>query len=95
MVIGTTRLPAQHCPNCRHKLDAATPATKDLIIPKPNDYTICIECQQILQFDADMILHKRRFEEVDEKCKADIAKAITIMRIYGPTWKAMQKARRN
>jgi hypothetical protein len=94
-MIGTTRLPPQSCPNCGKKLDAATPATKEFCTPKPNDYTVCIECQQILQFDANMILHKRRFEEVDDRCKSEIAKAIVIMRIYGPSIKAEEKARRN
>jgi hypothetical protein len=88
--LGTTRLPAQPCPNCSHKLDAASPVGKDIHIPKPNDYTVCLNCQQILQFDAAMILHKRKFNEVDDSCKEEIARIIVTMRNLLPHLKAQK-----
>jgi transcription elongation factor Elf1 len=39
-----------YCPKCNHKLDAATNFVDDKIKPKIGDYSICIECNCILQF---------------------------------------------
>ena len=88
--LGSTHLPAQPCPSCTHKLDAATPVGKELHIPKPQDYTVCLNCQQILQFDANMILHKRRWSDVDDACKDEIAKVIITMRKVLPQLKAQR-----
>ena len=88
--LGSTRLPAQPCPNCSHKLDAATPVGKDIHIPKPNDYTVCINCQQILQFDADMKLQKRKFNDVNDACKEEIVRVIVTMRTLLPHLKAQR-----
>ena len=93
--LGSTQLPPQPCPNCTHKLDGAMSIGKDIHIPKPNDYTVCINCQQILQFDAEMKLQKRRLSEVDDRCKEDIARIIVTMKTELPRIKANLKAQRN
>lgn len=93
--LGSSRVPAQRCPNCLCKLDAATPIDKDLNPPEPNDYTVCIACQQILQFNDALILHKRTFEEVHDSVKPSIAKLIDTMRKHLPRIKAEEKAKRN
>lgn len=93
--IGTTRLPAQPCPNCGHRLDSATPIGKKIYTPKPNDYTVCLNCQQVLQFDTEMKLQKRRLSEVDERYKEDIARIIFTMKTELPRIKANLKAQRN
>jgi hypothetical protein len=52
-----TRLPACHCPYCETRLDAATNLAK-VIMPKPGDISVCIQCAQILIFADDLTLRK-------------------------------------
>jgi hypothetical protein len=87
-MIGTTRLSPQPCPRCQHRLDSATSISEDVYSPKPQDYTVCLNCQQILQFDAYMFLQPRRFDEVADEAKAEIARLIVAMQKFIPYWKA-------
>ena len=51
----TTQLRPSFCPSCFHVLDAAT-NVYDPSAPVPGDFTICIACCSVLQFDASMTL---------------------------------------
>jgi len=51
-----TRVPATPCPYCGHHLDgamASDPKTPDAT-PKDGDLCVCINCAQILVFNADL-----------------------------------------
>jgi len=43
--------PEINCPSCNHKLDSV--AGQD-VRPEPEDYTICIYCLAVLQFNKDL-----------------------------------------
>ena len=89
MGVGTTRMKPQKCPACGYKLDAATNISETTGgAPRPQDYTICLNCQQILQFNANLKVEKRTFSEVDDSCKTLIAKAILLMHVLVPPYKA-------
>jgi hypothetical protein len=59
----TTRMEAQWCPTCFHRLDANSQIVKKgerpaaEATPDPGDVTICIECGSILVFDDAMKLY--------------------------------------
>lgn len=52
----TTRTPVVLCPVCGHTLDAASSLTTPEARPEPGDFTVCIECARVLQFDARLRL---------------------------------------
>lgn len=49
----TTRLPVSQCPTCETQLDAASHLAA---VPKPGDFSICIQCGALLQFRPDLIV---------------------------------------
>jgi len=46
------------CPSCHTKLDGATSLHAPEAKPKPDDVTVCMYCQAILQFGHEMELRK-------------------------------------
>jgi hypothetical protein len=63
----TTRVPETNCPACGARFSAATAAIDDAV-PKPGDWTLCIECGVVLAFDET--LTPRALTE-DEQREAD------------------------
>lgn len=53
-----TKLPADECPVCHHKLDACTGVNHDEN-PKDGDYTVCIGCGSFLVFEITDTYHLR------------------------------------
>jgi uncharacterized protein with PIN domain len=59
----TTRHKATSCPTCGHKLDASSHADA---APSVKDFSICFECGEILQYEADFTLVAASKEELAE-----------------------------
>lgn len=61
----TSNVTESTCPSCYRKLDLATdPEGKN--IPKPNDLTVCIYCQEILIFQEDMSVKELSQEKIEK-----------------------------
>jgi hypothetical protein len=50
----TTRLAANRCPHCDHLLDTATHHDGKPEKPSPGDWSVCIDCGGLLQFNAEL-----------------------------------------
>ena len=57
----TTRTPISYC-KCGVKLDCATGDRK----PRPGDYSLCVECFEILRFDENLLLRSATPDEIAE-----------------------------
>jgi hypothetical protein len=53
----TKNINRSKCPNCEYECDCAS-SDKQGIVPKPNDFSICMKCGQINQFDENMKIIK-------------------------------------
>jgi hypothetical protein len=53
------------CPECGHLLDAAFAIGSDAR-PRPNDLSVCIQCGEILCFNADLTLRRSTVQERSE-----------------------------
>lgn len=58
----TTDTPPTKCPECGHKIDAATGP----VVPKAGDVSICIYCSAINVFNADRTIRPATDEEMRE-----------------------------
>lgn len=58
-------VPISHCPKCGSRLDAATHPTKD-VRPTPGDITVCLHCQEIMQFDDSLLLRQPSNAELED-----------------------------
>lgn len=82
------KLVESHCPQCDYKLDAATIARGADHIPELGDYSICINCGQVLIYRADLTLRQATAPEISElmECSeawATIEKAQMFIRQRG------------
>jgi hypothetical protein len=68
--LNTTRLPADHCPWCGYKADAASPINAK-VTPKPGDIGLCINCGSALQYGADLRLQKISDQAVRDGLSAE------------------------
>lgn len=59
----STRVPPTPCPWCGYLCDAATPVGDKDAVPKPGDYSVCIECSSINRFDGMLILVRAKEAE--------------------------------
>jgi hypothetical protein len=55
------RMPKSRCPYCDKRLDAAT--GPGVGRPRPNDWTICLGCAQLLRFNYDLTVRKPLADE--------------------------------
>lgn len=55
--------PENICPSCYRQLDAAADP-EDSYVPKANDLTVCIYCQEILKFTDNMAIVKITEEDL-------------------------------
>ncbi len=51
----TTRVPASLCPVCGYMLDSVESITNPDDKPDPGDFTVCMGCARVLQFDDRLI----------------------------------------
>lgn len=49
-------LPASVCPTCGYQLECATVIGKKDASPKPEDFSLCMKCGEILRFKSDLSL---------------------------------------
>lgn len=75
------RLIESRCPQCNYKLDAATVANGDDRMPDPGDHSVCINCGQVLKYEADLRLRKATAAEIRE-----------IMEEAPEAWATIEKA---
>ncbi|MES2134475.1 MAG: hypothetical protein V4506_19165, partial [Bacteroidota bacterium] len=86
------KLGKDHCPTCKHLLDAVTP-TKGTELPNSGDVSICWYCGEFLQYSEDMalkILPDNVFEDLSAKQK----RILLDTRMYIVLQKEKQEAER-
>lgn len=63
----TTITAPQSCPKCKYRLEAHTPVESDNdYTPEEGSLSVCLNCGEILTFDADLKLRKTTQEELIE-----------------------------
>ena len=68
----TTQIKPSFCPTCFRLLDAVS-SVYDPSAPVPGDFTICIDCCSVLQFDASMTLVLSAFDKIPIQDRAAFA----------------------
>lgn len=53
----------QFCPYCNTLLNATTSINNKKNNPKPGDFSICINCAEVIRFDQNLKLKKSSIEE--------------------------------
>jgi hypothetical protein len=48
------KVPPSICPTCQYLNDAATYLQDETVQPKPDDFSVCLNCGEILIFNADL-----------------------------------------
>lgn len=91
-------MPRSFCVKCGKNLDAATPAEKENVFPKPGDVSLCVYCGEILVFNDRLLLHKPTAEQMEDfKANAEqfnlIIKAQSLIR--SAALRKMTEARKN
>lgn len=71
----TTRVTEAACPFCSHKLDAVSSVGAE-VTPEPGDFTVCIECCNVLCFDANMQLCKSALTDIPMHSRLSFAKIV-------------------
>ena len=68
-----TLLPAQECPVCKCTLDAHTTVFEEQVPPRPDDFSVCIQCAAILRFDQNLrLVECHDFFGVDENTQFNL-----------------------
>lgn len=49
-------LPLSACPTCGYQMDAATSIENPKHQPRPDDFSLCGKCGEVLVYDADLTL---------------------------------------
>ena len=70
------------CPQCGYKLDAATKAYGEEASPEAGDTSVCLNCGQVLKYQADLTLRKATAAEIRE------------LMDDGDAWRTIEKAQR-
>jgi hypothetical protein len=73
------------CPQCNYKIDAATKVHGEEAAPECGDNSVCINCGQVLTYQADLTLRKATAQEISElmdnsEAWATIEKAQVLIR---------------
>jgi hypothetical protein len=72
----TTRVPPSFCPFCFYQMDAVSSVGSEAV-PEPGDFTVCIDCCKVLQFDANMQLCAASLLDIPMHSRMDFAKVVT------------------
>ena len=67
-----TVVPTSFCPYCLKKLNRAGHMNRQFR-PRPGDFSVCIDCGNILQFDADLRVIKPALSVVEQAFRDDPA----------------------
>ena len=81
-------LPASTCPHCGYELDAASNADGTDQQPEPGAISLCIKCQEILEFDEDLQLiaaTEETLDSIDDETMATINDIRAMLRAPSPT----------
>lgn len=52
------------CPQCGYKMDASTKVHGEEATPEEGDASVCINCGQVLTYQADLTLRKATADEI-------------------------------
>lgn len=68
------------CPKCGYDINAASSIRGDDILPDPKDYSICLNCGALLQFDKDLRLQavrdpERAYDDIPRDLREKVKKA--------------------
>lgn len=77
--MNTTTVPECACPACGHVMDRATSTTPDERAPIPGDYTVCILCGALNQFDQQLHLQPADESKLPTSTAADVARIRAAM----------------
>ena len=72
----TTQVKPCFCPSCFKLLDATTSLGSEAV-PQPGDFTVCIDCCEVLRWDAEMNLVRSSLLEIPMHSRLDFAKVVT------------------
>lgn len=64
MAASGERLPPAPCPACHEVQNAATCIDDDVARPKPNDFSVCINCGEVLLFNDDMTVRRAELNDL-------------------------------
>lgn len=86
-----TRLPASLCAKCGYEFSAATELETGTT-PKPGDISICVECQNLAVFDADLRVVPLPPEKLPSvQANPKVEQAVLTMRAARAEWKRLKK----
>jgi hypothetical protein len=81
----TTQMPACLCPTCESKLDAATAFDDSGATASPGDVTICVYCNEILEFTEEFMLAKVDITTLPAELQDQLATIIVGTQRMRPT----------
>jgi hypothetical protein len=58
------RLPESRCPKCDYKLNGASIVSGEDVAPQPGDFSICLNCGQLLVYIDGTLLRKATAVEI-------------------------------
>lgn len=64
------RLIESRCPQCNYKLDAASVAEGEDRLPCEGDVSVCLNCGQVMKYQADLTLRQITAHEIAEIMEA-------------------------
>jgi hypothetical protein len=71
----------EHCPQCGHKLDAATDTLRERHRPKRGDISVCVYCAGINQWNTALQLEAVTGDElILAKADPEVKRAVAIVR---------------
>jgi hypothetical protein len=71
----TSRVAPAFCPFCFKVLDAATSFGAE-VVPQVGDFTVCIQCCNVLRFEDDMSLVASALIEIPAHSRMEFAKIV-------------------
>lgn len=77
------RIIESRCPTCDYKLDGATVAHGEDTLPSEGDASVCLNCGQVLVYQADLTVRKATATDVRK-----------IMEEAPHAWETVEKAQR-
>lgn len=92
MPFKTTQVPETICPSCGWKNDAATHPTED-VAPTPGDLSVCLGCQEVMQFDPDLRLVKPTRDDLEAAFQEQPDLRALLFRMQRTAAKAMDSTK--